>query len=52
MSGQFGTTYDVSVDGQRFLMIKDVDSASAKASQQMVFVQHWSEELKRLAPAN
>jgi len=43
--------YDVSPDGQRFLMIKDAggtDPTSAPAS--LIVVQHWTAELKRLVP--
>jgi hypothetical protein len=41
--------YDVSADGQRFLMIKD-DSAKADASVQIIVVQNWTEELKSKVP--
>lgn len=41
-------SYDVSRDGQRFLMIKDaVERASSPA---LVVVQNWAEELTRLLP--
>jgi serine/threonine-protein kinase len=46
-----GRTYDVSPDGQRFLMIKEgggTDQTAAPA--QLIVVQHWTEELKRLVP--
>jgi hypothetical protein len=39
--------YDVSRDGQRFLMIKNPGAA---ASPQIILVQNWTEELKRLVP--
>jgi eukaryotic-like serine/threonine-protein kinase len=45
--------YDVSPDGQRFLMIKEgggADQTAAPAS--LIVVQHWTEELKRLVPTN
>lgn len=42
-----GVTYDVTRDGQRFLMIKDVESAAAT---QINVVVNWFEELKRLVP--
>ena len=45
-------TYDVSPDGQRFLMIKDNaagDQASTSAS--MIVVVNWTEELKARLPA-
>ena len=41
--------YDVSVDGQRFLMIKD-DATAAAARTGLIVVQNWHEELKRLLP--
>jgi len=43
-----GRTYDVSPDGQRFLMVKDGDAQATPAS--MVVVLNWTEELKRPAP--
>ena len=52
-TGPAGRTYDVSPDGQRFLMIKDnagIDDTSAPA--QIILVQNWFEELKRLVPVN
>jgi eukaryotic-like serine/threonine-protein kinase len=42
--------YDVSPDGQRFLMLKPVEPEQAPVTQINV-VLNWSEELKRLAPA-
>ena len=42
-------TYDVTHDGQRFLMVQEVQRPPARVSQ-MVLVQNWVEELKRLAP--
>ena len=44
-----GPNYDVSPDGERFLMIKQVQSAST--TPQIIIVENWLEELKRLAPA-
>lgn len=44
-------SYDVSPDGQRFLMIKDTASGDqSSALPSMVVVVNWVEELKRLAP--
>ena len=40
--------YDMSPDGQRFLMFKDSDPAAGAAAPTIVVVQHWVEELKRL----
>jgi Tol biopolymer transport system component len=44
--------YDVSLDDQRFLMIKGLDTADAEAAPQIVVVQNWFEELKRLVPTD
>ena len=41
-------TYDVSADGRRFLVIKR--SANEATAPQIIVVQHWLEELKRLVP--
>ena len=46
-ASSLGRTYDVSRDGQRFLMIKQ-DAARATS---LSIVLNWQEELKRLAPA-
>jgi eukaryotic-like serine/threonine-protein kinase len=46
----WGRSYDVSLDGQRFLMIKEGRLAGAAPPPSLVVVQHWVEELKRLAP--
>jgi serine/threonine-protein kinase len=44
-------TYDVSADGQRFLLIKpDKRPQSDPASAGLIVVQNWVEELERLAP--
>ncbi len=46
-------TYDVSPDGQRFLMIKEAAATDDESSApQLILVQNWFEELKRLVPAN
>jgi hypothetical protein len=44
-----GRTYDIAPDGRRFLMIKE-DAGTAAAPQNLVVVQHFDEELKRLVP--
>ena len=52
--GNAGRTYDVSPDGQRFLMIKDnasSDQASTAPPASMVVVLNWFEELKARLPA-
>jgi len=43
------SSYDVSPDGQRFLMVKPEQAASTSLTQ-IVVVQNWFEELKRLVP--
>ena len=50
--GNVGRTYDISPDGQRFLMIKAGGGSDQAATPQIVVVQHWLEELKRLVPTN
>jgi eukaryotic-like serine/threonine-protein kinase len=48
-----GRTYDVSPDGQRFLMLKEGDGSGNDAPvRRLVVVQNWFEELKRLVPTN
>jgi serine/threonine-protein kinase len=47
-----GRTYDVSPDGQRFLMIKAPGTDAGAAPPALIVVQHWDEELKRLVPTN
>lgn len=46
-------SYDVSPDGQRFLMIKAAPGPrEAAAPPQLIVVQNFLEELKRLVPVN
>jgi hypothetical protein len=46
-----GRTYDISPDGQRFLMIKQgAGSDQTAGPPSLVVVQNWGEELKRLVP--
>ena len=47
--GQADANYDVSSDGQRFLMLKPVEQEHA-APTQINVVLNWTEELKRLVP--
>src|SRR5262245_918427 len=53
MTGQLvlfpGRSYDVSPDGQRFLVLKPVSDPNAPPPQ-IVVVQHFDEELKRVVP--
>jgi serine/threonine-protein kinase len=45
------TAFDVSGDGQRFLVIKEA-AGSALVARNLVLVQNFTEELKRLVPTN
>jgi hypothetical protein len=45
-----GVTYDVSPDGQRFLMVKG--PAATAASSRILVVDNWIEELKARVPTN
>jgi serine/threonine-protein kinase len=47
-----GRMYDVSNDGNRFLMIKDAVPDRSTASASIVVTHYWLEQLKRLVPAN
>jgi serine/threonine-protein kinase len=54
-SNAFAHNYDVSREGQRFLMVAPVGSATTDgedARPRIVVVEHWLEELKRLVPVN
>ena len=46
-----GRQYDIGPDG-RFLMLKDVTPGGSRIGGQIVIVQNWFEELKRLVPTN
>ena len=48
-AGEVHRTFDVSLDGQRFLMIKQ-NAMLATCRRSIVVVQNWFEELKRLVP--
>jgi len=47
MPGVSSSSYDVTADGQRFLMVRDDDIATA--STRVVVVMNWAEELKETA---
>ena len=49
-AGAVGRTYDVSPDGKRFLMIKEGGPGDETGAAQVILVQNWFEELKRLVP--
>jgi len=44
-------TYDVSPDGQRFLMIRDGATDANGPPPSLIVVEHWFEELKRVVPS-
>jgi serine/threonine-protein kinase len=48
----WGRSYDVASDGQRFLLTLNNEATTNLAPVQMIFVQHWFEELKRIAPTH
>ncbi len=45
-------TYDVSPDGERFLMIKEGTPDGSDTLPSLILVQNWFEELQRLVPTN
>ena len=48
-----GRTWDISSDGERFLMVKSTAATDeATAGGQIAVVQHWFDELQRLVPTN
>jgi serine/threonine-protein kinase len=49
-SGSNLRAYDIARDGQRFLMMKGAGNDATSALPQIVVVQHFDEELKRLVP--
>ena len=48
----WGRSYDVAPDGRRFLITLNKEAPTNLAPAQMIFVQHWFEELKRLVPTH
>jgi hypothetical protein len=42
-----GAEYDILPDGKRFVMLRGADPTGTR---EIVLVQHWFEELKRLVP--
>jgi hypothetical protein len=49
--GATSSNYDVTADGKRFLMIKDDDMDRAR-SRQMIVVQGWADEVRRLSASS
>jgi Tol biopolymer transport system component len=50
LSTAWGRSYDVAPDGKRFLLTLKKEAPTNPAPAQMILVQHWFEELKRLVP--
>ena len=48
----FGRTYDIAPDGQRFFFVKQGAGTDTATRAQVILVQNWFEELKRLVPTN
>ena len=48
LASAWGRNYDVAPDGQRFLLTLNKELPTNPAPTQMIFVQNWFEELKRL----
>ena len=51
-AASIGRTYDVSLDGRRFLMIKEGTGSNETDAPTLVVIQNWDQELKRLVPTN
>jgi serine/threonine-protein kinase len=49
-AGNPNRSYDVSPDGQRFLMIKSANADPTSVPPSIIVVQHFDEELQRLVP--
>jgi hypothetical protein len=47
---QLRGVYDVTADGQRFVLIKRAEGENEAAPQTIVIVENWLEELERLVP--
>ena len=49
---QQGRMYDIHPDGERFLMIKPAETTEEGLENQVILVENWFEELKRLVPTD
>jgi len=49
LSGTLARSWDISLDGRRFMMVKNEDRKSDPITE-FIFVENWFEELKRLCP--
>ena len=50
LSANPGRTYDISLDGQRLLLIKQAATTAPSSRRGLIVVLNWAEELKRLSP--
>jgi serine/threonine-protein kinase len=50
LASPWGRSYDVAPDGRRFLLARNKELPTSLPPAQMVFVQNWFDELKRLVP--
>jgi hypothetical protein len=50
LASAWGRSYDVAPDGRRFLITLNKELPTNLPPAQMIFVQNWFEELKRLVP--
>ena len=48
--GITGHTFDVSADGQKFLMIKNAAASDQNAALSLIVVEHWTDQLKTRVP--
>ncbi len=46
-----GRNFDIDRNGRRFILFKELPSASGAPAQRLILVQNWIEELKRLVPS-
>ena len=51
--GTGGCSYDISPDGERFFIVKEATATNqTTTAPQVILVQNWFEELRRLVPTN
>ena len=50
--GPGASNYDVTPDGQGFVMIRTPENPGSSGATQITLVQNWFEELKQLVPTN
>jgi serine/threonine-protein kinase len=48
--GIAGHTFDVSPDGQKFLMIKNAAASDRSAAPSLIVAEHWTDDLKTRVP--